>query len=342
MKLWTAVLFLAASRAPAAEALKWRPLAPLPDPIGVAAPFAGVSGGGLLVAGGAHFPKGMPWEGGAKVWTDRVWFLQNKNGEWTAAGGLPRPRAYGVGVTYLGKVWCVGGSDATRHYPDVCSLEWRGGSLVHTAAAPLPVPLANAAGAVDGEGTLYVACGSEAPGETAASNRLFAASLRDKELRWRELPPLPGEPRLLPVAAIHGGVFYLFGGAALDPGSSKTVRRYLRDCWRYSPADGWHRIADLPAPTVAAASPAPFVKGHLWVLAGDDGSLTGFAPVAAHPGFPGAMYAYDPGTDLWHSGGRVPAPRVTLPCVEWGEDFVLPSGEIRPGVRSPEVWCLSK
>jgi N-acetylneuraminate epimerase len=348
MKFWTALTLLVASHACAAEAmealkaLQWRPLAPLPDPIGVAGPFAGASSGGLLVAGGAHFPTDMPWAGGAKVWTDRVWFLAKKNGEWKAAGNLPRPLAYGVSVTFLGKVWCIGGSDAARHYPDVFSLEWSSGRLVHTAAAALPAPLASAAGAVDREGNLFVACGSGAPGETSASNRFFTARLNDKELHWRELPPLPAEPRILAVAASHDGAFYIFGGAALDPANGKTVRRYLRDCWSYSPGGGWRRIADLPAPAVAAASPAPFVRGRLWVISGDDGSLAGFAPAAEHPGFPGAVYAYDPGTDLWRSEERAPAPRVTLPCVEWGEDFVLPSGEIRPGVRSPEVWCFSK
>jgi hypothetical protein len=39
-------------------------LQPLPDPVGVAAPFAGVSGEELLVAGGTHFPNRPPRKGG--------------------------------------------------------------------------------------------------------------------------------------------------------------------------------------------------------------------------------------------------------------------------------------
>src|SRR4051794_13907380 len=56
-----------------AAPLVWRPLPDLPDPLGLAGAFAGVSSGALLVAGGANFPNGMPWDGGAKVWQDRVW-----------------------------------------------------------------------------------------------------------------------------------------------------------------------------------------------------------------------------------------------------------------------------
>jgi len=53
----------------------WKPLPPIPDPVGVAAPFAGVSGGALIVAGGANFPDRPPWQGGTKVWHDAVWVL---------------------------------------------------------------------------------------------------------------------------------------------------------------------------------------------------------------------------------------------------------------------------
>ena len=36
---------------------------------------AGVSGGALLVAGGANFPDKKPWQGGTKVWYDTVFVL---------------------------------------------------------------------------------------------------------------------------------------------------------------------------------------------------------------------------------------------------------------------------
>src|SRR6187549_1212241 len=80
-------------------AQQWGKLPPLPEPLGVAAAFAGVSNGALIVAGGANFPDKMPWEGGKKVWNDRIWVLEKPDGQWREAGRLSRPLAYGVSLT---------------------------------------------------------------------------------------------------------------------------------------------------------------------------------------------------------------------------------------------------
>src|SRR5688572_18046733 len=51
-------------------------LPPVPDPVGFAGAFAGVDGTRLVAGGGANFPDGkMPWEGGKKVWHDRLFAL---------------------------------------------------------------------------------------------------------------------------------------------------------------------------------------------------------------------------------------------------------------------------
>jgi N-acetylneuraminic acid mutarotase len=323
-------------------AQEWSKLPPLPDPLGVAAPFAGVSGDALLVAGGANFPDGMPWEGGKKVWHDKVWVLEKPDGNWRDAGKLPRPLGYGVCVSQGGGVVCVGGSDAGHHHADAFRLIWKNGALVAHPLPPLPMALSGAGGALLGD-MLIVACGAELPGEQAATNRAFALDLTAKTSAWRELPPLPAAPRLLAAAAAHNGAFYLFGGASPAAGAEgKMARTYLREAWSYRAEQGWQRLADLPKPCVAAPSPAPFVDGKLLLLSGDDGSLAGFQPLEKHPGFPKDILAYDPALDRWSALGEVPAPRATVPCIEWRGAFIIPSGEARPGVRSPEVWSFSK
>jgi N-acetylneuraminate epimerase len=326
----------------AARSDEWQQLPPLPDPLGVAAPFAGVSNGALLVAGGANFPDNMPWEGGQKVWHDKVWVLEKPEGQWREAGKLPRPLAYGVSLTVNGTLLWIGGSDAEHHYPDVLSYAWRGARLVNSEVTPgpLPIPLANAAGAVDAGQNVYVACGSSEPGEKAATNRVFTARFHGEAPKWRELPPLPAEPRLLPVAAADGESFHLFGGAALEEKDGKVARRYLTDAWRYTAKEGWKRLAEMPKPCVAAPSPAPVSNGGVLLIGGDDGSLAGFSPPEKHPGFPGTVLRYDLATDKWSEAGKTPAPRATVPCVPWQGACVIPSGEVRPGVRSPEVWRL--
>src|SRR6185312_16330999 len=64
------------------SALNWKQLPPLPDRLGFAAPFAGVSSGALIVAGGANFPGAMPWEGGQKAWHDSIFVLADAHGPW--------------------------------------------------------------------------------------------------------------------------------------------------------------------------------------------------------------------------------------------------------------------
>ena len=84
----------------AAEALQWSTLPALPDKHGFAAPFAGVSGDALIVAGGANFPDGYPWDGGKKVFHDRIFVLSAPDGSWQVSETrLPAPVGYGVSVT---------------------------------------------------------------------------------------------------------------------------------------------------------------------------------------------------------------------------------------------------
>ena len=330
-----------ASIACADDSLSWKALPPLPEPLGVAGPLAGVSGDALLVAGGAHFPDKMPWEGGRKVWLDTVWVLERPDAAWRVAGKLPGPLGYGVSVSHRGSVVCAGGSDSERHHAEVFRLRWQGGALEREALPPLPLPLSGAAGALVGD-VLYVACGASEPGELAATNRAFALDLAMAEPAWRELAPLPGKARLLAAGASGGENFYVFGGAALErQADGKVAREYLREAWSYRPGEGWHRLADLPKPSVAAPAPAPEVKGRVLLIGGDDGSRVGFQPVAQHPGFPGAILTYDVARDSWSEMGTTPAPRATVPCVEWKGRWILPSGEVRPGVRSPEVWSFT-
>jgi N-acetylneuraminate epimerase len=323
------------------DTLSWKQLPSLPEPLGVAAPFAGVSHGALLVAGGAHFPDKMPWDGGQKKWVDNLWMLAKPDGTWKEIGKLPRPLGYGISVTHGNSVICVGGSDSKQHYADCFRLTLNGEVVTTETLPKLPIALSGASGALVGE-VLIVCCGAEQSGEQAASNRAFALDLGAKDPAWKELPALPGKPRLLATAGSNDGKFYLFGGAALAPSTEgKVVREFLSEAWSFSTKDGWKRIADLPKPNVAAPAPAPLHQGKLLLLAGDDGSRVGFQPLAKHPGFPKGILAYDPVADRWSQLGEVPAPRATVPCVEWQGNSVIPSGEARPGVRSPEIWSLS-
>jgi N-acetylneuraminic acid mutarotase len=318
----------------------WKQLPPLPDRVGFAGPFAGVSEGALIVAGGANFPGAMPWDGGAKVWHDSIFVLPRPDGEWITGFKLPRPLGYGVSITTPDGVLCLGGSDAREHVRDVFLLRWRDGKIETRLFPPLPRPMANGCGALVGH-TIYLAGGTERPDATNALKTFWALDLRRPKETWRELRPWPGPARMLAVAGASQGTFYLFSGVELTgDAAGKPVRRYLNDAWRFTPGNGWKRIADLPRAAVAAPSPA-IVRGEkLLIVSGDDGGLVNFEPKAAHPGFPTDVLAYDPRADEWSRLGNSPLSRATAPVVEWRGLAVIPGGEPRPGRRTPEVWGL--
>lgn len=312
-------------------AADWSKLAPLPDAEGFAGSFAGVTNGALVVAGGANFPDKKPWDGGKKVWTDRAFVLDKPDGKWRDAGTLPRPLGYGVSASHGTGVVCVGGCDTDRHFADAFRLDWKGGRLVTTPLPPLPRPSAYLCGALVG-GDLFVCGGQEKPDSATALKTAYCLRLTAREPKWERLDDLPGPGRMLSVAASHAGAFWVVGGVELVPG-----RKYLRDAYRYDPGRGWARVKDFPSPVAASPSPAPSGDAGFFVLGGDDGSQVGVPP-EKHRGFSWAVTRFDAKSGEWVRAGELPAARVTVPCVVWGGAWVIPSGEARPGVRSPEVW----
>ena len=320
--------------------MEWKALASLPDREGFAAMFAGVSGGALLVAGGANFPDKKPWAGGAKVWHDTVFVLEQPDGPWRVAGKLPHPLAYGVSVTTSDGVLCLGGSDAHQHYADAFLLQWHQGKLHRRKMPALPAPAANLSGAFV-DGVVYVAGGTASPTATNALRTFWALDLTVNRPHWQVLAHGPGPARMLAVAGVSEGAFHLFSGVSLHGGADgKPVRTYLRDAWRYRPGAGWQRLQDLPRSTAAAPSPAVTRGSRLFLFSGDDGALVDFEPKSNHPGFPRDVLAYDALTDRWSNLGDSPLSRATAPVVQWQGRAVIPNGETRPGVRSPEVWAL--
>lgn len=315
----------------------WSRLPSLPDTEGFAGSFAGITENALLVAGGANFPYAKSWQGGAKIWHDTVYALDHPNDPWRTVGHLPRKLAYGVSVTHGDAVICVGGSDATAHTADAFRLDLNAGHLVTTPLPPLPKPLANACGALL-DNTLYIAGGLDTPDATGTSSNVYRINLITPKPSWQELPPLP-TPRMLATAAALNGSLYIVGGVDLSPGpDGKPQRRYLTDAYRYDPdANTWTRLDDLPHPVVAAPSPAPTDATGFYLLGGDDGSQVN-TPPDQHPGFNNTILHYNANINRWTPAGHLPAPRVTTPCVRWHDAWVIPSGEMRPGVRSPEVW----
>ncbi len=320
--------------------LQWNALPVLPDAEGFASPFAGVSHGVLLVAGGANFPGKRPWEGGAKVWYDEIFVLEQAGGPWRVGGKLPRPNAYGVSFTTPEGLVGAGGGDAKEHWRDVFLLTWEGQRIRTKVLPSLPTPVAFGSGAADGS-RLYLFGGTERPDATTALTTFQMLDLAAARPAWVELPPCPGPARLLAQVGMIGSEFFVCGGVSLHAGpDGKAVRTYLSDAYAYAPGKGWRKLADMPHPVAAAPSPMPVAPtGELLVISGDDGQrahLTG----PNHPGFPREALAYDARRDAWRTAAEVPLSRATAPTTFWCGSWIIVSGEKKPGYRSNEVWAL--
>lgn len=331
----------------------WSKLPSVPGNIGYAGSFSGVSNGTLLVAGGANFPDGgTPWSGSKKKWHDEIFALESPLGQWKAVGKLPRALGYGVSISWNGGLICIGGSNEVGHYADVFIIKYEA-DKVHIDILPaLPKPLANSCGTAIGD-VIYIAGGTEEPNSQASESVFWSLDLSKTaaERKWQKLTTWPGPSRMLSVAGSQKGAFYLFSGANLDNGK----RTYLKDAYKYVPHQGWSRLADLPQSAVAAPSPAyAFDDASLLIFGGDDGKD---APNASelkekHPGFSKMIFKYNVLSDGWSATGQVFTEKnadaeinpngstwapVTTPLVIWNGKVILPGGEIRPAIRTPNV-----
>ncbi len=84
-------------------------------------------------------------------------------------------------------------------------------------------------------------------------------------------------------------------------------------------------------------------QAHIFVLGGDHGRLAGKTDELKldHPGFPKMVFAYHTITDTWIEVGESPANQVTTIAVDWNGSVVVPSGEVKPRVRTPGVWAIT-
>ncbi len=324
--------------------LQWKQLADLPAPQGLGGPIVGVSHDTLIVAGGANFPDGRPWEGAKKVWHDRIFVLRHGAAMWKELPDrLPQPLAYSVSVTSPRGVAVVGGNNSDGHVSDAFLMQFSADKLEIKPLPPLPISVANACGALLGD-VLYLAGGQASP-EAKTALSLFLSldlSLPSKAREWRTLQSWPGPPRMLAIAGVQEGAFYLFGGVELITAADGTTeRRYLTDAYRYAPLVGWRQITDLPLPTAAAPSPAVTVgTSHLLLFSGDDGQHAKRVAELKddHPGFRRRALAYHTVTDKWIDAGELPFSLATTTVVRDDTRIIIPSGETRPGVRSTKVW----
>jgi sialidase-1 len=350
-----------------ANAIQWKALPDLPEPLGLAGAFAGINNAAVLFAGGANFPKAPPWQGGEKAFANQIHLLRTTTDggfEWHAnIGTLARPVAYGVSISAPRGVIFIGGCDASRCYADVYRASLGAGGSIRMENLPsLPQPLAFATGTLVGN-AIYIAGGQNSVDHAVATDHVYRLDLAKEgspQFAWEELPRLP-KARVLALSAATREGFYVFSGRRIEAGESTEL---LTDAYHFDPrTNRWESLPSIPR-CAMAGSAITLPSGKILLLGGDSGEAflqaekLRFAIDSAtdsqekqslhaklveasvkHPGFAGTIVEFDPSTRIYRDLGALPKPApVTAPAMLWNSRILLLSGEIRAAVRSPNCW----
>jgi N-acetylneuraminate epimerase len=323
-----------------------------------------------LVAGGANFPNGLPWEGGKKYYSNEIHVLQKKNGKYfwkeKIKQTLPQAIAY-CGNTSTGKgIIYVGGENENGISNKCYLLKWNAEKKsVDVRPLPnLPVALTNVAVTHIGN-IIFAAGGDEAK---TSSNSFFSLDLNDSNLAWETLPPLPVS--LANAVAIAQNrkdkkEIFVIGGRTK---TSSGISELHNTVFAFDPQkQSWRKCSDISdgikTTNLSAASGVALDKDKILIAGGDNGKIfheieTYIAQIAKaktpeeketltkeknnlsihHKGFDKSILLYNTNTNAWRKIGNLPFPaQVTTNAVKWENDIVISNGEIKPGIRTPNV-----
>ena len=353
MRFWDSILWAAMTLALVAchlETMKVTELTPIPDAAyakGVSAPFCGVTGGALVVAGGANFPDKSLLEGGAKrVYAD-IW--AHVSGDWIHAGVLPDSTAYGATFAVGDALILAGGNVCGATTDKVYALKLRDGKAVLRALPPLPVPMEQSGWTRDGD-RLFLVGGIGTTG-------VYACTIGTYE--WVKVADLP-EPLVQPVTFASGGKLYVWGGfnpETLEVSDKGIVIPLAPSVIPAAePESPWRETAPIPdGGTFVGATGATLPDGRLAVVGGVNRAIFARAlhntpedripylsKEPAEYQFRQAVYAFDPVTETWALLGSAAACALAGPGVAalGGNALYIAGGELKPGVRSPRIFAL--
>lgn len=331
--------------------------------------FAGMMGGShndvLIASGGANFPDGLPWEGGKKIYSNKIYIL--KDGQWRLSKqSLPIPLAYGASVTIPEGVLVMGGEDQKLTRDTVFLMRFNGSTdqIEIVDYPPLPEPLAYSAAVLE-DGFVYIVGGKNSK---KSVNSLYRLSLKEKS-KWEKLNDFPGDPRALHNAAVQDTkdsrkLFVIGGRNQIAGKKSKALSNYLSYDFEES---NWKNEGDIiinnKPRVLMGASSETMGSMHLMVYGGSDEVLfdklenialkLGAAQndtlaakliekrdniLNTHPGFSKEILAYNAITEKWfvYDSLSTQIPVTSLSFKENDEFFII-SGEVSPGIRTPKI-----
>ncbi|MEO6732768.1 MAG: kelch repeat-containing protein [Ferruginibacter sp.] len=332
---------------------------------GLAGPVTGIIRNRLVVGGGANFPEGLPWHGNKKVYHDEVYFFEKKNGRIVNASvshqKLPEPVAYCANVNTPDGMVYIGGENEQGILDKVVSVTYKETSneIVFSDLHSLPLRLTNLAAAYN-DHMIYVAGGNSKDGN---SNKFFSLDLSMPGASWQPLPDIPVKISFAVMTVQSDGdhkCIYLIGGRRKN---SDGLSDIFNTVYQFDIKDKqWRQKRSLPY-AVSAGTGIANDSNHILLFGGDKGETFSkeeklsssirnetdeqknknlvkekIALLKAHPGFTSDVLLYNTITDTWKKTTPLPSGSpVTTTAIKWGDDIIIPSGEIKAGVRTPVI-----
>lgn len=348
---------------------------------GVAGAFSGITGSKLIIAGGSNFPDKKPWEGGIKTFYDKIYvYSLTKEGAVLAdkQWSLPNEIAYGTSVTLPNGILAIGGNNSAKCFNSVYLLKWdvAKNDLEIVNYPALPVPISYASAVLLGN-SVYLIGGSGSPDSHDTGSYFMKLDLSKRtqtNFEWEILPSFPGKGRIFSVAAAQSDgnhlCLFLFSGRNVSSTNEVTV---FDDGLIFDPErKTWEAIQSQGSINfpVMAGTAFSYGKSEI-VLAGgatasflyqevdlktrlknaissQDTAMITLAKKAllnyytGHPGFSKDILVYNTKTKTLSQAGKFDEwGPVTTNAVSYQNGAIITCGEIKPGIRTPDIIQIS-
>lgn len=316
----------------------WDKPAALPVEQGLSNAITGISNGALVIAGGSNFDRRIQ-EGGKKLVHDKIYVATNPYSmNWREVGRLPWPVSNAAVLQWGNGLLVIGGNHGEKASDRVFLVNWdpkTGTVKIDSSFARLPVPLSSPSAARSGK-NIFVAGGQLT--DNTPQKMFYSLEIGEEDSagsgRWQVIPAWPGAARFGAAMVAQGNgeydCLYLIGGKG-PPGVLKDA--FVFDIKRKQ----WKGIASLPRPAFFSSSIA-LGPTHIILFSGSDGHDADNA-IEQQDNYHMVkdVLAYHTITNTWIKLDNVPTGVAGATAVCWNNKLMLVGGELRPGVRTPEI-----
>ena len=351
------------------KSIEWKIAANLPaadgadKALGLAGPVAGIHKEVLIIGGGANFPGAMPWTGGAKKYYDAgyVYKIEMDSFFFLDSFKLPMAIAYAAVCTTPAGIIYAGGESDNGLSDKVQMIQWDddNNSAIFSNLPDLPFAVTNASIAFYNN-NVYLAGGERMDD---VSDRFLKLELDNLPAGWSEMQPIP-KPLSHAVMVVQANgneqSVYVLGGRKRIPGSTSEL--YSSNFSYDFKANKWKENNSMPYAMSAGTGMA--VGDHSILLFGGDKGETFHKTeelIAAinnennaaikeeliknktivqstHPGFSKEILLYNAMANEWTMVDSIPFDvPVTTVAIQHKNKIIIPSGEIKSGVRTPQI-----